>query len=50
MDYRNPDFHRVKELLRAPVLVDGRNLFQPARMKRRGFIYYSVGRPSPARE
>ncbi len=47
MEYRNPDFSRVKQLLRSPVLVDGRNLFKPARMKRRGFLYYSIGRPAP---
>ena len=48
-DYRNPDFARLKAALLRPVLVDGRNLFEPARMARKGFIYYSVGRPSPQR-
>lgn len=50
MDYRNPDFHKIRSMLKSPVLVDGRNLFKPSRMKRRGFIYYSIGRPSPSRD
>ncbi len=45
-DYHNPDFVRVRGLLRHPVVVDGRNLFDPARMKRHGFVYYSIGRPT----
>jgi UDPglucose 6-dehydrogenase len=46
-DYRNPDFDRVHDLMKAPVIVDGRNLYKPHRMKQRGFTYYSIGRPSP---
>lgn len=49
-DYRTPDFERVKALMKHNVIVDGRNLFEPARMARRGFVYYSVGRPSPERD
>ncbi|HSJ14688.1 MAG TPA: UDP-glucose/GDP-mannose dehydrogenase family protein [Longimicrobiales bacterium] len=43
--YRVPDFARMKALLREPVIFDGRNLFDPARMESLGFDYISVGRP-----
>ena len=43
--YRVPDFERMKSLLRAPVIFDGRNLFDGARMEKLGFDYTSVGRP-----
>ncbi|MDR1376476.1 MAG: UDP-glucose/GDP-mannose dehydrogenase family protein [Synergistaceae bacterium] len=43
--YKQPDFERVKRLLKAPMVVDGRNLYSLSEMKRRGFDYYSVGRP-----
>ncbi len=45
------DLARVREQLRYPIVVDGRNLFQPEQMAQAGFIYYSVGRPEvyPAR-
>jgi UDPglucose 6-dehydrogenase len=46
--YRRPDLQRVRSLLRAPVLFDGRNLFDPARMQEAGFEYYSIGRPAVA--
>ena len=42
--YRTPDFQRIKELLRAPVIVDGRNLYEPERMNRLGFQYAGIGR------
>jgi len=45
--YRNPDFARIKRALRAPVLVDLRNLYDPARLVALGFHYTSVGRPTP---
>jgi UDPglucose 6-dehydrogenase len=35
----------VKQLLRYPIVVDGRNLFKPALMEAAGLNYYSVGRP-----
>ena len=43
-EFRRPDFDRMKALMRAPVIVDGRNLFTPERMKQHGFTYYSIGR------
>jgi UDPglucose 6-dehydrogenase len=51
-EYRHPDFKRIKDSLRRPVVIDGRNLYDPAKMTALGFIYESVGRPiaaTPAR-
>jgi UDPglucose 6-dehydrogenase len=47
-DYRNPDFDDIKERLTTPLVVDGRNIYRPEKMERMGFIYYSIGRPTPA--
>jgi UDPglucose 6-dehydrogenase len=44
--YRNPDFARIQALLREPVVFDGRNLWEPAKMAELGFHYLSVGRPA----
>lgn len=43
--YQQPDFDRIKSLLKQPVILDGRNLYAPARMAELGFDYYSIGRP-----
>jgi len=43
-EFRWLDFGKVKELLAAPVVVDCRNLLDPAAMRRRGFAYHGVGR------
>jgi UDPglucose 6-dehydrogenase len=45
LEYRTPDFARVKQMLRRPLIVDGRNLYEPARMAKLGFTYDSIGRP-----
>ena len=42
--YRNPDLERVRASLRRPLVVDGRNLFDPDRMARLGFAYRGIGR------
>jgi UDPglucose 6-dehydrogenase len=44
--YKQPDFARVKSLLKAAVLFDGRNLYSLSEMRRHGFVYYSIGRPA----
>jgi UDPglucose 6-dehydrogenase len=44
LEYRTPDFGRVKQLLTRPLIVDGRNLYEPDRMARLGFTYDSIGR------
>jgi UDPglucose 6-dehydrogenase len=43
-EYRHPDFTRVKAMLRRPVIIDGRNLYDPEKMKDQGFTYISIGR------
>ena len=43
-EFRSPDFDLLKEKLAAPVVFDGRNLYDPALMARRGFTYYAIGR------
>ena len=42
--FRNPNFSMVKDLLKAPVIFDGRNLYDVEEMKSRGFHYESIGR------
>ncbi len=43
-EFRHPNFHRIKALLKNPVIFDGRNLYDPALMKALEFRYYSIGR------
>lgn len=43
-EFRRPNFQRVKELLKNPVVFDGRNIYDPADMRKMGFTYYSIGR------
>jgi UDPglucose 6-dehydrogenase len=43
--YRVPDFQRIRDTMRQPVIFDGRNLYVPERMRELGFEYYSIGRP-----
>ncbi|MCC6220754.1 MAG: UDP-glucose/GDP-mannose dehydrogenase family protein [Deltaproteobacteria bacterium] len=45
-EFRRPNFGRMATELKAPVIFDGRNLFEPAKMNRLGFVYYSIGRVS----
>jgi len=42
--FRSPDFELLKEKLKQPVIFDGRNLYDPARMEDAGIIYYGIGR------
>ncbi|MDR5894392.1 UDP-glucose/GDP-mannose dehydrogenase family protein [Halomonas mongoliensis] len=42
--FRAPDFDLIQRQLTQPVLFDGRNMYDPARMAKKGFTYYSVGR------
>ncbi|ATB37189.1 UDP-glucose dehydrogenase [Cystobacter fuscus] len=44
-DYRQPDFARLKGLMRAPVLLDGRNIWEPQEPRSFGFWYSAIGRP-----
>jgi UDPglucose 6-dehydrogenase len=43
-EFRSPDFEAMKGALKAPVVFDGRNLYDPAQMAREGFSYYAIGR------
>jgi len=43
--FRNPDFKRIRALLKEPVVFDGRNLYSSDIMSHQGFTYYSIGRP-----
>jgi UDPglucose 6-dehydrogenase len=43
-EFREPDFGRMRKLMRNPVVFDGRNIYQPQHMKAHGFTYYSIGR------
>lgn len=44
--FRAPNFDVIKGALKKPVIFDGRNLFDPERLKKRGFVYYAIGRGS----
>ncbi len=43
-EFREPDFDEIKTRLREAIIFDGRNLYEPERMKELGFTYYSIGR------
>ena len=43
-EFRSPDFQRVKQALRTPAIFDGRNLYDPAEVRRNGLEYYPIGR------
>lgn len=42
--FRNPNFERMKAMMRKPVIFDGRNIYDPVNLRELGFTYYSVGR------
>ncbi len=43
-NFRAPDFDFIKKELTQPVIFDGRNMFEPSRMKEKGIDYYGIGR------
>jgi UDPglucose 6-dehydrogenase len=43
-EFRDLDLAKVKKLMKSPVIVDCRNIYEPSRMKEHGFTYHSVGR------
>jgi UDPglucose 6-dehydrogenase len=43
-EFRRPDFARMKKLLKAPVVFDGRNVYDPEVMREHGFTYFPIGR------
>lgn len=44
-NFWSPDFELLKKTLKDAVIFDGRNLYQPAILKKQGIIYYGIGRP-----
>lgn len=43
--FRSPDWGRVKALMKSPVVFfDGRNIYEPAKLRALGFVYYGIGR------
>jgi UDPglucose 6-dehydrogenase len=46
-EFRSPDFERLKEILKAPVIFDGRNLYDPGMVSRFGLTYPAIGRGKP---
>jgi UDPglucose 6-dehydrogenase len=42
--FRNPNFERMKTIMRQAVIFDGRNIFDPSQVRGMGFTYYSIGR------
>lgn len=43
-EFRRPDFSKMKKLMKKPVILDGRNIYDPKEMKEKGFVYFSIGR------
>ncbi len=43
-EFREPDFKKMKQLLKSPVVFDGRNIYSPEQMRGLGFQYFSIGR------
>jgi UDPglucose 6-dehydrogenase len=43
-EFREPDFEKMRTLLREPIMFDGRNLYSPEHMRELGFTYFSIGR------
>jgi len=43
-EFRRPDFSRVKSLLKQPVIIDGRNIYDAEDLRKLGFTYESIGR------
>ncbi len=42
-----PDLNRIKNTLKQPVIVDGRNIYDPLALTEAGFSYYGIGRTAP---
>jgi len=43
-EFREPDFEKMRRLMRSPVVFDGRNIYSPEQMHALGFTYFSIGR------
>jgi UDPglucose 6-dehydrogenase len=50
-DFRRPDFGLLRQTMAAPVIFDGRNLYDPAELRAKGFSYHAIGKlPVDGRE
>ena len=45
LPFREPNIQKMKAKMKAPVIFDGRNIYDPKLMSREGFIYFGIGRP-----
>ncbi len=43
-EFREPDFPRMAEIMKQPVIFDGRNVFNPGKLRKLGFTYFGIGR------
>ena len=43
-EFKNIDLKRIKKLMAHPVIIDGRNIFEPEKLNKLGFVYKSIGR------
>jgi UDPglucose 6-dehydrogenase len=43
-EFREPDFAKMRKLMRTPLIFDGRNVYEPEQMRAQGFTYHSIGR------
>lgn len=43
-EFKKPDWTKVRSMLSSPIIIDGRNMFEPKKMEKLGFVYHSVGR------
>jgi UDPglucose 6-dehydrogenase len=44
-EFREPDYARMRKMMRTPVIFDGRNIYNPETVRAQGFTYFSMGRP-----
>lgn len=43
-EFRKPNFEKIKNIMKTPLIFDGRNIYDPNEVKSKGFIYYGIGR------
>jgi UDPglucose 6-dehydrogenase len=43
-EFKELDFKKIRKLMKQPVIIDGRNIYDPAEMKKFGFTYAGIGR------
>jgi UDPglucose 6-dehydrogenase len=44
-EFKNVNLQEIKKLMITPIIVDGRNIFEPKKVRELGFLYFSMGRP-----